>query len=63
MKDLIPVFDKLQKRKEQIEKELKAIQDSIDGLQQLCEHEFYPDGYDSHHDWEKCSICGKRERC
>jgi len=31
---------------------------AIKALQNCCEHQFEPDGHDSHNSYEKCVICG-----
>lgn len=31
-------------------------------LSEICEHEWYGAGHDSHYDWEKCSICGEERK-
>ena len=36
---------------------------AIKSLQAVCGHSWQSDGHDSHHDYKKCTICGKREQC
>lgn len=44
-------------------KELELLKQTRLGLQKLCSHDWVGDGHDSHHDWQKCRICGETEKC
>lgn len=60
MKDVIKRFiDEAQYHKGEAELREQAIK----SLQEICKHDFAPDGHDSHHNYRRCKICNLRERC
>jgi hypothetical protein len=40
------------------EAEVKKRRDAIRALQEVCDHDFVPDGHDSHHEYKRCTRCG-----
>jgi hypothetical protein len=49
-----PLLDERDRKREA----LKKLEKSIEGLQDICEHEFEPAGSDSHYNYERCRLCG-----
>lgn len=43
--------------------ELRKREEAILALQALCDHQWEPDGHDSHHGYRRCRACGMRECC
>lgn len=35
---------------------------AIKAFQEVCNHEWEPNGHDSHHNWEKCKLCGREDK-
>jgi len=60
--DLTGYFTELHRREKEAEENLRKIRNAIKSGQEICKHEFVPDGNDSHYDFEKCKICGHRIR-
>jgi hypothetical protein len=56
-----PAIEYLFVEQEAALKRLKHIRAGIESLQFLCLHEWEPNGHDSHHNWEKCKLCGKEQ--
>jgi len=50
---------KLFERKDTLDKELKKVDAAIKALQEVCEHDWQPNGHDSHKDWFVCKHCRK----
>jgi len=51
--------------KEESEKNLEKAKKAkavIETIQDLCDHEYVADGYDSHKSYWKCTYCGRREK-
>lgn len=44
-----------------LESELEKQSEALAALREICEHDYEYDGHDSHHNYEKCRICGKVE--
>jgi hypothetical protein len=64
------MIDELRQMEHKIGKERQNVIDAISALQKVCTHThpdgksaFISSGNDSHYSYEKCSICGKEEKC
>ena len=53
----------LRVREEALTLQITKIRKAIEAFQEVCDHKFEPDGHDSHYNWEKCTVCGKLNRC
>lgn len=53
---------KLQMKQHNLLQEIKEIDKTLKAYQRICSHEWKEDGYDSHHSYAKCTICGKEEQ-
>jgi hypothetical protein len=56
--DLHPLLEERERKR----KALRALEKSIEGLQEICEHEFEPAGNDSHYYYERCRLCGTERK-
>lgn len=56
--DLSPLLEERERKR----KALKVLEKSIEGLQEICEHEFKHAGSDSHYDYERCRLCGAERK-
>ena len=45
------------KQEEELKEKLNKVRKVIDAYRDLCDHNWVPDGHDSHHDFVKCNIC------
>lgn len=45
-------------------KALKSLSETFESMEIQCQHpSWVDDGWDSHHNYEKCSVCGKSRKC
>jgi len=52
----------LEQKRVDLNQQVIKIEKAIKALQEICEHEFEPDGRDSHHSYEKCKYCGVTQK-
>lgn len=53
------LFRDLEQELQELNLKITSLKNTLTGLRSVCDHEWECDGHDSHHDWEKCSICGE----
>ena len=56
------MFAKLYQKEKELSEQLAKVRKAIQSLQVICDHKWIDDGHDSHHNYEKCTICSKRQR-
>lgn len=52
-----PIIAEIEKKMEKEKAVLEKLGRALGALQDICEHEWHPDGNDSHKDYEKCVKC------
>jgi hypothetical protein len=56
------MMDDLFEQRNKISEDLKKVNDVIESLRKVCDHEWKYDGHDSHHDWYKCVVCDESDK-
>lgn len=52
----------LRQKRNKLYQDYQHFQQIIEGLQEICQHDWKTAGHDSHYEYRICKICQKKER-